>query len=254
VTYVTNFPKKGETIIGLSFEQKFGGKGANQAVILSRLGSQCGFCAMIGDDSYGDSYLNQLSREGVLLNGLSRTSAGPTGVACITVAEGGANMIVINPGANFLFTPQYVDQILPMYESATVLVCQNEIPPESTLRALQIGEKLGMLTIFNPAPISSDRESLWKSVLQADIVCPNETELYELLEGNFPIETEEQIIVAAHELLRRGVKVALVTLGSKGALVASKGGTEIISAPLVENCVDTVGAGDCFVGKLNAVT
>lgn len=249
VTYVHNFPKVGETIIGKSFEQKFGGKGANQAVILSRLGTHCGFCGMIGSDSYGDLYLNQFIKEGVLTNGVLRSTTSPTGVACITVADGGANTIVINPGANFDLTPDMAAKTIPLFETSTVMVCQNEIPPETTLSALQLGSQLGMLTIFNPAPISDNKEHLWRSVLQADIVCPNETELYELLNKEFPIDTMSDIENATTELLRRGVKIALITLGSRGAYVVSQSMRELIPAPVVENCIDTVGAGDCFVGK-----
>jgi ribokinase len=249
VTYVENFPKIGETIIGKSFEQKFGGKGANQAVILSRLGTQCGFCAMLGTDLYGTSYFEQLMKERVMIPGISRTSEAPTGVACITVADGGANMIIINPGANSLLSPAIVSSILPSYAHCAVMVCQNEIPPETTLAALQIGSQLGMLTIFNPAPISDKKETLWEAILQADIVCPNETELFELLDRTHPVDTENEIEIAASQLIHRGAKIVIVTMGSRGALVVTRQLTELIPAPVVENCLDTVGAGDCFVGK-----
>jgi ribokinase len=249
VTYVDNFPKIGETIIGKSFEQKFGGKGANQAVILSRLGTQCGFCAMLGTDLYGTSYLEQLMKERVLILGISRTSEAPTGVACITVADGGANMIIINPGANSLLSPAAVSSTLPSFAHSSVMVCQNEIPSETTLAALQMGSQLGMLTIFNPAPISDQRETLWQSILQADIVCPNETELFELLDRVYPVDTEKEIEIAASQLIQRGAKIVLVTMGSRGAFVMTRHMSEHIPAPVVENCIDTVGAGDCFVGK-----
>lgn len=251
VTYVQNFPKSGETIIGNSFEQKFGGKGANQAVILSRLGTKCGFCAMIGEDSYGDLYMNQLINEGVNINGILKTNLVPTGVACITVANGGANMIIINPGANYSLHKDHIQYTLTsLFQSAKVLVCQNEIPPESTLFALQLGKQLGMLTIFNPAPISSNRELLWNSILEADIICPNETEIYELLNHEFSVETIEDIQIATQNLHQRGVKIIIVTLGSRGAFLSTNLFHELIPAPIVENCIDTVGAGDCFVGTL----
>jgi ribokinase len=249
VTYVEKFPQIGETIIGKSFEQTFGGKGANQAVILSRLGSQCHFCGMVGKDSYGESYLQKFLKEGVDISGIIQTSEAPTGVACITVADGGANMIIINPGANYHLSSELISSLIPKFQTASVMICQNEIPSETTLAALQLGSQYGMLTIFNPAPISADKEALWKSVLEADIVCPNETELFELLEQAYPVETVEEIEIAARQLIEKGVKIVLVTMGSRGALVATRQGTEVIPAPAVENCIDTVGAGDCFVGK-----
>ena len=251
VTYVKIFPKSGETIIGKSFEQKFGGKGANQAVILSRLGTKCGFCASIGEDSYGDLYLNQFINEGIAIEGITRTNGVSTGIACITVADNGSNMIVINPGANSHLSIEHIQSIMTSFQNASVLVCQNEIPPESTLFALQLGKKLGMLTIFNPAPISSNRQLLWDSILQADIICPNETELYELLDQQFPVDTIEEIQFATQQIHQRGVQIIIVTLGSRGALLSMNDKVEIIPAPIVENCIDTVGAGDCFVGKLN---
>jgi ribokinase len=249
VTYVQKFPQIGETIIGNSFEQKYGGKGANQAVILSRLGSECHFCGMVGKDSYGESYLQQFLKEGVDISGIIQTSQASTGVACITVADGGANMIIINPGANYLLTPELISSMIPKFQTSSVMICQNEIPSETTLTALQLGSQYGMLTILNPAPISGDKETLWKSLLEADIVCPNETELYELLEQLYPVETINEIEIAARQLIQKGVKIVLVTMGSRGALVATRQGVDIIPAPPVENCIDTVGAGDCFVGK-----
>lgn len=204
---------------------------------------------MIGEDSYGDLYINQLLNEGVNIEGVVRTNLISTGVACITVADGGANMIVINPGANYHLNIDHIQRIVTLFQSASVLVCQNEIPPESTLFALQLGKKLGMLTIFNPAPISSDRQLLWNSILEADIICPNETELYELLNHEFPVDTIEEIQLATENLHQRGVKIIIVTLGSRGAFLSTNNIKEVIPAPIVENCIDTVGAGDCFVGK-----
>lgn len=245
-----NFPRSGETIIGKSFEQKFGGKGANQAVILSRLGSTCGFCGTLGQDSYGDMYLQQLNNEGVNITGISRKDSVSTGIACITVEETGSNMIIINPGANYHLSKDHIGSTLTAFQSASVLICQNEILPECTLFALELGKQFEMLTIFNPAPISSDRETLWKSILMADIICPNETELFELLEQKFPVESIEDIRLATHHLHQQGVKIVIVTLGSRGAFLSTNHGhTELIPAPVVENCIDTVGAGDCFVGK-----
>jgi ribokinase len=252
VTYVKNFPKVGETIIGLSFEQTYGGKGANQAVMLTRLGSSTGFCVMLGADSYGIDYQNHLKAEGILSDGLLQSKSSPTGVACITVAEGGANMIVINPGANYTLTPDLISTALPTFESARTLICQNEILPESTRAALAYGRGKGMLTIFNPAPISSNLEILWDLLSLADIVCPNETELFALLNGEYPIDTEEEICQAALALVKRGARLAVVTMGKRGACVVQSPGEEylIVPAPEVPNSVDTVGAGDCFVGKM----
>lgn len=203
---------------------------------------------MLGKDSYGESYLQQFLKEGVDASGIIQTSDASTGVACITVADGGANTIVINPGANYSLTSDLITSILPTFQSSSVMICQNEIPSEATLTALQLGSQYGMLTIFNPAPISGEKEFLWKSLLQADIVCPNETELYELLEQVYPVETVNEIEIAARQLIEKGVKIVLVTMGSRGALVATRQGVDIIPAPPVENCIDTVGAGDCFVG------
>ena len=105
ISYSSRVPEAGETIVGDSFQMTFGGKGANQAVMASMLGSRVGFINCLGKDVYGDSYRENLEKYDIDLTYLTE-GKGPTGVATILVEPDGTNRIVIVPGANFELTPE----------------------------------------------------------------------------------------------------------------------------------------------------
>lgn len=238
----------GQTISGSAFSQNFGGKGANQAVMASRLGVATSMCGMAGKDSFGDGYREQLRREGCNVDHFLQTSERGTGVASITVDSRGQNTIVIVPGANLELSEQHVSSFAPVLQSTCILICQNEINLASTVAALKLGRESGCCTIFNPAPASQECVS---ALPFADIVCPNETEL--ALLTSMPTDTDAQVIQAATVLMERsggGCRVVIVSLGARGACVVSQHySASFIPAPVV-NAIDTVGAGDCFLGML----
>mmetsp|Transcript_9259 Transcript_9259/g.13942 ORF Transcript_9259/g.13942 Transcript_9259/m.13942 type:complete len:231 (+) Transcript_9259:50-742(+) len=180
VTYVRQLPRSGETIMGNAFVKKYGGKGANQAVIISRFTRNVTLCASVGNDDYGNDYIRQLLTEGCGVQNIVSTSEASTGVACITVSEDGSNTIVINPGANFYLTPAHVRETVDRSPQTKVLVCQNEVSHDTTKAALHAASESGAVSIFNPAPMT-DREKVMELCQLADVVCPNETELYELI-------------------------------------------------------------------------
>lgn len=247
VAYTNNLPQKGETVFGSGFAKNYGGKGANQAVQCARLGIDVSMCGCIGTDSLGDEYLKQFETEKVTTTYMSKSEK-TTGIASINVDSSGANTIVIVPGANEDIELDTNNQVhLPLVDHiklANVLICQNEIPFLATLEALKITKTGTTLSILNPAPASLQLLDL---IPFADIVCPNETELCTLT--SLSTNTEEEIVIAADKLLSYGCKVIIVTMGEKGAYVATKEKNSFIRTSIVK-AIDSTGAGDAFIGTL----
>lgn len=246
ITYVDNLPKVGETVFGTSFQTSFGGKGANQAVQCARLGIKVSMAGMIGKDMYGSDYRQQLIKEGVNVDALAVSDTKTSGTASIQVDSRGQNSIIIVQGANLDLLPAVVQSLEAMIEQASIVLCQNEIPVESTKEVLQLCAKHGTVSVLNPAPASATMIDL---IPLCDIFCPNEVELASL--SGLLASTDEEIQRAAEHLLSFGCKIVLVTLGSRGACLARAGEcTFFIDVPYVQ-AVDTVGAGDSFIGKLS---
>lgn len=205
-------------------------------------------CGCIGGDSLGEDYLSQLKTENVATKFMTKCEDKSTGIATINVETStGKNTIVIVAGANenvllSLDVPAH-EQLIQHINEARVLICQNEIPIETTLTALLIAQKGATLSIFNPAPASAD---LLQLAVASDIVCPNETELSTLTA--LPTETDEEVAAAADQLLGLGCKVVIVTLGGRGAYLATQVKKTFIRTEAVV-AVDSTGAGDSFIGK-----
>jgi ribokinase len=239
-------PRHGQTVFGSSFETNFGGKGANQSVQAARLGIRVCMGTKVGTDQYGRDYIRTFNEEGVIIEPYIRYSStgASTGIACITVGNDGANQIVVIPGANSEYRPEEVDENAVI--GAKVLICQNEIPHDTTMRALQVARQNGTVSIFNPAPAASASDL----ISYADIVCPNESELSELT--GLPAGTVDEIKTAAAALLERGCKVVVATMGDKGACVVTGPSTASVIPTTSVDVLDTVGAGDSFIGALSA--
>ncbi|MEW9502815.1 ribokinase [Jeotgalibacillus marinus] len=231
VTRVDRFPKKGETLQGTAFATVFGGKGANQAVAASRLGSQVELVGRIGEDEFGHSYHSYLKKQGVFVSHVKPVTHLSTGTASITVSEDD-NSIVIVKGANEEVTPSAVKQATKVIQACNVLMVQLEIPIEAVESAMEIAKKADAIIILNPAPFQPIPSHWWQLV---DYVTPNEHEAEELRESpEFKSSYEEKLIV---------------TEGSKGASFMNQGQRQLIPAPFVK-VEDTTGAGDTFNGAL----
>ncbi len=255
-------PQIGETVSGLSVNETYGGKGANQAVAARRMGADTKMIAVVGADERGGRYINKLESEGVCTRGIRRSSLGvPTGVALITVDdETGDNTIVVVEGANKEVCPN--DVPVEIMKGAGVVLCQLEVPQEATLHALKLGKAAGAITILNPAPATM---ALIPGMLDATtILCPNYTELAMLCkcseEMKNYVQSVEDVSRAARMLQAQSDSkfYIIVTLGEQGALYVPISNTEeavLIPAGIIEGgggVIDTVGAGDAFLGTLAA--
>ncbi|HEY1676310.1 MAG TPA: ribokinase [Candidatus Sulfotelmatobacter sp.] len=234
-------PGAGETLLGSGYRVDFGGKGSNQAVGCARLGAQVSFVAKIGSDNFGEMALGLYRDEGIDITHLKRISEAPTGVGFIVVESGsGHNCIVLDPGANELLTPADVAQAKAVLNSAAVVLTQLEIPVDAAAGALEHGRQGGAITILNPAPVRPLAASILSLV---DVLTPNEKEA-RVLAGRDPHADVKPEIVA-QELLHRGVKQVVITLGEKGALLCTSSTCRQFPAVLVQPA-DTTGAGDAF--------
>ena len=234
-------PCAGETVLGTGYRVDFGGKGSNQAIACARLGAHVDFVASIGNDSFGDMAGALLRNESIGTKFCKRSSDTPTGVGFIVVeASTGRNCIVLDPGANELLRPADVSCAFAELGTAAVVLTQLEIPVHAAESALSHGRAAGAVTILNPAPVRPLPASLFAST---DILVPNETEAKVLAGYSADAMVEPDIV--AHDLLARGIKHVVMTLGEQGALLAHSSSQKLFPAVTVQ-AVDTTGAGDAF--------
>ena len=245
ITYAPRLPVLGETLHGTRFLMGFGGKGANQAVSAARLGGHVSMVTKLGEDIFGKDTLKNFESQGIDPATIFFTKDASSGVAAISVDSDGQNTIIIVGGANELLSPEDVNAARSVIESAQVLICQLEIPLETTLAALRMARSAGVTTIFNPAPARPDLPD--EAYTLSDIFCPNETET-SLLTG-LNIDTLEDAENAARSLLQRGCGKVILTLGKRGSLLVSPTEALHIETRKVK-AIDTTGAGDSFVGSL----
>ncbi|HNK63745.1 MAG TPA: ribokinase, partial [Anaerolineales bacterium] len=231
------FPAPGETISGDDLLIIPGGKGANQAVAAARLGAQSAMVGRVGSDSFGPFLVNNLNSNQVNTAHV-KVNDSATGTAIIVVDTNGQNSIVLSPGANGKVALEDVDSA----PSAKALLLQFEIPMETVLYAAKRYKSQGATVILNPAPARPIPDGLLNHV---DILVPNESELA-LLTG-MPVTDASTADLAAREILKRGVEIVIVTLGSKGALIVNHALTKQVNTFNVD-VVDTTAAGDAFIG------
>ncbi|HWK58067.1 MAG TPA: ribokinase [Parapedobacter sp.] len=244
VVKTSHIPQPGETVLGGSFFMNPGGKGANQAVAVARLGGDVAFVGKIGDDIFGKQSAQLFDEEGVDTNGILSDHDSPSGIALITVDEQGENSIVVAPGANAHLEPADVERVLEKYPDSKLLLMQLEVPMRTVEFAAQHARKKGMQVILNPAPANALVPSVFHLV---DILTPNVNEA-EMLSG-VRITDIPSARQAAESIRERGVKHVIVTLGKDGAALLEGGVFYHIPAPVVET-VDTTAAGDVFNGAL----
>jgi ribokinase len=237
-------PNPGETVIGQSFGIFPGGKGLNQAVTARRMGARVFMVGRVGADAFGDQFLRTLEAEGICTEYVVRDPEHGTGVGNPVLDGQGQNAIIIVPQANLHVTPSDVDRAHAALESADVIVLQNEISHAASVRAARLGRELGKTVIYNPAPAKTGVDAL---LSLADTVTPNESEM-EALTGLRPVDTDSAVR-AARELMRRGPRIVVVTMGDKGAVAVTESGV-LALPPYPVEVVDTTGAGDAFNGGL----
>jgi ribokinase len=238
-------PAKGETVLGELFGMFPGGKGANQAAQAGRLGADVFMVGCVGDDVFGTQLLASLKESGVDTQFVRKDRALRTAACCIHVAQGN-NAIMIVPDANLACSPDDVDRAADVIKSANTVVCQLEIPIATVECAFHLAASHGVRTILNPAPAQSLPKMLASSVT---VLTPNETEAQILLSGQKRDVSGGRESAVARMLSAEGPRVVIITLGERGAYLATPQVERLIPAFPVQ-VKDVTAAGDAFNGAL----
>ena len=244
VAKTPRLPVPGETLQGHEFFTAPGGKGANQAVAVARLGIPTKMVGRVGSDDFGTQLSYSLGVTGVDTDSVLVEEGVNSGIAVISVDQAGENTIIFLAGANGHVNETDVERLSSLLPEAAVLLIQLEIPMSVVLLAAAAAQKVGCPVILDPAPAQELPEELYGMV---DIMTPNQLEASVLVD--FPVDTIESAKNASEVLLQRGVDTVIVTLGEQGVFCATGSESFFVPAFSVE-AVDTVAAGDAFNGAM----
>ena len=243
VSVTARIPLTGETVLGSDFKIYPGGKGANQAVAVARLGYPVRMIGCVGSDAFGREARMHLNSAGVD-TGLVETSEGPSGIAVICVSATGENSIIVTPGANGALTPAHLERYKAEIRNAGAVLSQLEIPLETVEYLAEICCRAGVPFILDPAPALALSDSLFSQVTW---LTPNQTEA-KFYANDGADATEFEPSRAVRQLRQKGARGVLLKLGPEGVVVGHGSG-EIEALPAFDvQAIDTTGAGDAFNG------
>lgn len=247
-------PNEGETVLGRNFKVAPGGKGANQAVQMARLGANVTMIGKVGNDSNGKILLNACSNSGVDTSHVVVDKSIPSGCAIITLLDDGNggvnNRIIVIPGSNHSICAEDVAFLENNIAKFDMVLLQLEIPMEINEIVAGYAAKANVPVMLNPAPSAKIPEKLLKSV---SYISPNETEAVSIT--NVPKLSDDNNICldnlskCARELQKMGVDNVIITLGGNGAFFMGKDEQFVVPAVSCVNVVDPTAAGDSFVGS-----
>jgi ribokinase len=240
---VPRFPEPGEAIHGEGFHTACGGKGANQAYAVARMGQSALMIGCAGSDAFGDTMIENLRHVDVDTSGIVRRKGVASGTAMILVDDvTGQNEIVIASGANRALTVDDVRDFADRIHASDAVVAQLETSTSVTEEAMLLAQKAGKLAVLNPAPYTSVSDALLRA---CDYVIPNENEATQL--SGVRVHDMESAAVAAMKLKMRGTRNVLITLGAGGVWLDTQTWLGHVPAYPVK-AIDTVAAGDTFIG------
>jgi len=243
IIQVDMLPKPGQTILGKNFNTASGGKGANQAMAVARLGGKVTFLASIGQDAFGDALIKNYNDAAIDATLIGRPSC-PSGIAMIYVAKNAENTIAVAPESNGLLSAQHICNASVHFQSNKFVLTQLEIPIETVLESAKIAKEKHTRFILNPAPAQNLPAEIFPLI---DTITPNQTEA-KMLTG-IDVVDEKSATHAARILHKTGVKNVIITLGRQGALLYNNDSIKIIPGYPVK-AIDTTAAGDTFNGAL----
>ncbi len=242
VINLARFPVPGETVTGRSFQVYPGGKGANQAYAIARLGGQVSMIGQVGQDAQADWLRQNLAAAGADVSQVHCDPHISSGVASIAIDGLGQNQIVIVPGANGTFGIEALTRSQAVIASARLVLLQLEIPLPTVEAAARIAKDAGAMVILDPAPAQPLSDTLLACV---DYLTPNETELAILTHSPPGHLSRAEAEDLAQRLRRRGARRMIVKMGAQGALLLSEAESHFWPAIPVP-VVDTTAAGDAF--------
>jgi ribokinase len=249
IASATRMPGPGDSVTGTSFATAPGGKAANQACQIARCGLDVALVGKLGNDQHGAFLRACLQEAGVSTRFLTTDPVLPTGTSTV-LAAGGEYASIIVPGAAAQLTSAEIDVVCSSVEESVALVVQLELPIPTITDAARSAASRSMLVVLNASPVPDHPETipaeLWDST---DLLVVNRAEAKRLLgerkSGRRSAEIASNLATAS------GVRTVVVTLGAEG-VVAADTGSMIERAAFPANVVDSIGAGDAFLGTFVA--
>jgi len=253
IIHVDELPPAGDMRVGRGFKSGPGGKGANQAVCLAKLGVDTHLIARFGGDDFSCVLRNGIAEHGVALSSSVVDSTATGGVVFIIVDKGGNNTMVADLGANLSLGSQDVSEARSLFSESDFLLLQFEVPDHANIRACELAREAHVPVVINPAPMRQFDISLLALI---DLFTPNVQELAEVLDllgGEKIIGPGERDLMkignAALSLLSQGARNIVVTAGKSGSVLVNDNGIECFGAYAVKQ-VDSTAAGDAFTAGL----
>jgi len=242
VVVASRHPQIGETILGKSFNINPGGKGANQAIALARLGASVQIIGCLGEDSFGHTLRENLLQNGVDCSLLKTNNKTSSGTALITVDQTGRNTIIVVPGANYDLLPNDIESLEKEIASVRLVILQMEIPLETVWTSIRIAKKHSVPVLLNPSPANPIPDEYLDGL---DYLVLNESELSSIT--SLPASTIPEIKKASKILSAKGVKCVILTRGEQGCFCMDHKKEYHLPSHRVR-AVDTTAAGDAFIG------
>jgi ribokinase len=244
VLRVKRLPLKGESIILDSYDLYSGGKGANQAAAIGKLGIEVNMIGKVGKDDLGIMLIEGLKKSNVNTDGIIIDKYEKTGSAFITVDKHGNNTLVVAPGANGKLTIDDINVRKQKLEESSIIVMQMEIPTDAIFSVIDYAKKSDKLLILNYAPaVAIDRNML----SDVDYLVVNETEFQTLTQNDIEFDSLDISLKKIRDFFGN---ILIITLGEKGSISITKE-NQILKLPGYEvESIDSTAAGDAFIGGL----
>lgn len=227
-------PLKGETVKGEDLQYIPGGKGANQAVAMAKLGAHVEMFGCVGDDAAGVSLVKNLNECNVETKCIKTVAGVPTGLAMITVGDND-NTIVVVAGTNNCVDIDYVNEVKESLLECEIVLLQHEIPQETIEYVIELCVEHGVKVVLNPGPARPVKKEILEKVTY---LTPNEHETVILFGREVSFE----------ELMKKYPEKLVITQGSRGVSTCLKNGEVVLVPARKANVVDTTGAGDTLNG------
>lgn len=241
-TYVINeIPEKGASVHGQKINQDLGGKGANQAVILSRCAIDTLLIAATGNDNQGQWCRQKIAQESLTLYPEESLYCRTDTSLILNTADGDNSIITTTTAADSLSLAD-IQQALSTAQPGDVVLQQGNFSLEKTAALFRYARELGLQTIFNPSPVKPAFSELWPLI---DLLVVNRGE------AEYFTAISDTPAKAARYLQAAGVSSVVITLGADGVYLASPQQHIQISTPRC-HVVDTTGAGDTFLAVMLA--
>jgi ribokinase len=244
VALTDRYPERGQTIFGKKINYFSGGKGANQATAVAKLGKPVRLIGSVGNDIYGENLITSLKENKVDTTFIKKSNSLATGTSIITIDQTAENTMLVLKGANDDLLIHDIESAFSEIKDSKVLLVQMEVPQESVIRAMQLAKEKGMFVILDPAPAEG---ITIRALDYANLITPNRQETEHLT--GIDVTDIDSALQAAKAFEKMGVINSVIKMADKGSVVYQSGQWEYIESIKVE-AVDTVGAGDSFAGAL----